>query len=81
MKGADIHTVAQLLGHKDLRMALTYQHFSGQFLNDAVKRSEGVLGDLRYQKVTEVPVLLEVNSLTTAESLASPTGFEPVLPH
>jgi hypothetical protein len=29
MKGADIHTVAQLLGHKDLRMAARYQHLSG----------------------------------------------------
>ena len=28
MKGADIHTVAQLLGHKDLRMAARYQHLS-----------------------------------------------------
>jgi DNA invertase Pin-like site-specific DNA recombinase len=26
--GADIHTVAQLLGHKDLRMAARYQHLS-----------------------------------------------------
>jgi integrase len=28
MKGADIHTVAQLLGHKDLGMAARYQHLS-----------------------------------------------------
>jgi integrase len=26
MHGADIHTVAQILGHKDLRMAARYQH-------------------------------------------------------
>lgn len=31
MKGADIHTVAQLLGHKDLRMAARYQHLSPAF--------------------------------------------------
>ena len=36
MKGADIHTVAQLLGHKDLRMAARYQHLSPAFLSDAV---------------------------------------------
>jgi integrase len=36
MKGADIHTVAQLLGHKDLRMAARYQHLSPAFLADAV---------------------------------------------
>ena len=38
MQGADIHTVAQLLGHKDLRMAARYQHLSPEFLSDAVNR-------------------------------------------
>ena len=37
MHGADIHTVAQILGHKDLRMATRYQHLSPAFLSDAVK--------------------------------------------
>lgn len=36
MSGADIHTVAQVLGHKDLRMAARYQHLSPAFLSDAV---------------------------------------------
>ncbi len=36
MHGADIHTVAQILGHKDLRMAARYQHLSPAFLSDAV---------------------------------------------
>jgi integrase len=36
MGGADIHTVAQILGHKDLRMAARYQHLSPAFLSDAV---------------------------------------------
>lgn len=38
MKGADIHTVAQLLGHKDLRMAARYQHLSPGFLANAVSQ-------------------------------------------
>src|SRR5689334_25391982 len=38
MKGADIHTVALLLGHKDLRMAARYQHTSPTFLADAVSQ-------------------------------------------
>jgi site-specific recombinase XerD len=38
MKGADIHTVAQLLGHKDLRMAARYQHLSPAFLAAAVNQ-------------------------------------------
>jgi integrase len=41
MNGADIHTVAQLLGHKDLRMAARYQHLSPGFLADAVGKLDG----------------------------------------
>jgi integrase len=44
MKGADIHTVAQLLGHKDLRMASRYQHLSPAFLSDAVNRLDTTFG-------------------------------------
>jgi len=44
MSGADIHTVAQLLGHKDLRMAARYQHLSPAFLGEAVNRLDGVFG-------------------------------------
>jgi hypothetical protein len=36
-EGADVHTVALLLGHKDLRMAARYQHLSPTFLADAVR--------------------------------------------
>ena len=57
MSGADIHTVAQLLGHKDLRMAVRYQHLSSSFLSDAVGKLDGVFGTVRYQDVT-VPKLL-----------------------
>ncbi|MCW5969432.1 MAG: site-specific integrase [Blastocatellales bacterium] len=46
MAGADIHTVAQILGHKDLRMAARYQHLSPAFLADAVGKLDGVFGDL-----------------------------------
>lgn len=37
MQGADIGTVADLLGHKDLRMARRYQHLSPVFLQAAVR--------------------------------------------
>lgn len=57
MSGADIHTVAQLLGHKDLRMAARYQHLSSSFLTDAVGKLDAVFGTVRYQDVT-VPKLL-----------------------
>lgn len=36
MQGADVHTIAQILGHKDMRMATRYQHLSPGFLSDAV---------------------------------------------
>jgi integrase len=73
MSGADIHTVALLLGHKDLRMAARYQHLSPAFLADAVGKLDAVfgepkkalIGENRYQDVTnekrltdEIPISL-----------------------
>ena len=46
MSGADIHTVALQLGHKDLRMAARYQHLSPAFLGEAAGKLDGVFGDL-----------------------------------
>ncbi len=46
MAGADIHTVAQILGHKDLRMAARYQHLSPAYLSEAVGKLDGVFGDI-----------------------------------
>jgi integrase len=43
MRGADIHTVALLLGHKDLRMAARYQHLAPAFLAGAVGELDGAL--------------------------------------
>jgi integrase len=40
-----IHTVAQLLGHKDLRMAARYQHLSPAFLADAVGKKVLKMGN------------------------------------
>lgn len=57
MSGADIHTVAQLLGHRDLRMATRYQHLSPSFLAEAVGKLDTVFGLVRYHGVT-APKLL-----------------------
>ena len=57
MQGADIHTVAQLLGHKDLRMAARYQHLSPAFLADAVGRLDEIFGDACHQSVTSLEAL------------------------
>jgi len=64
MQGADIHTVAQLLGHKDLRMAARYQHLSPAFLAEAVGRLDSAFGLLRYQDVT-APKMLEAAAAVT----------------
>jgi len=64
MQGADIHTVAQLLGHKDLRMAARYQHLSPAFLADAVGRLDTVFGELRYQDVTAQKAIAAVATVT-----------------
>jgi len=52
MSGADIHTVAQVLGHKDLRMTARYSHLSPAFLGEAVGRLDGVYDDPRDHSVT-----------------------------
>jgi hypothetical protein len=48
MAGADI------LGHKDLRMAIRYQHLSLAFLSEAVGRLDQIFGILRPHSVPEV---------------------------
>ena len=64
MQGADIHTVAQLLGHKDLRMAARYQHLSPTYLQAAVKGLDTAFGpelaklpDLEERKEGDAPEL------------------------
>ena len=72
MAGTDIHTVAQFLGHKDLRMAARYQHLSPAFLADAVCKLDDVFGDLsgvagKELRPRSVPALLgpaDENALT-----------------
>ena len=53
MQGADIHTFAQLLGHKDLRMAARYQHLSPTYLQAAVKGLDTAFGP----ELAKLPVL------------------------
>jgi integrase len=64
MSGADIHTVAQLLGPKDLRMAARYQHLSPTFLAEAVNRLDTVFEDLRYPGVTAPKAWIEASAAT-----------------
>jgi hypothetical protein len=37
MAGKDIYGIAQILGHKDLRMSARYSHLSAQYLGEGMK--------------------------------------------
>jgi hypothetical protein len=43
----DIHTGAQLLGHRDLRMATRYRHRSSEFLSTAIGRLDAIFGEAK----------------------------------
>ncbi len=68
MSGADIHTVAQLLGHKDLRMAARYQHLSPGFLAEAVGRLDGIFGEFHYPDVTKEKALTSGEPISALDS-------------
>ena len=86
LSGKDIYTIAKILGHKDLRMSARYAHLSAQYLSNAVKGLDKFFEDKKAvsevsspQSVPASVALLEAE--TVSPSVASPTGFEPVLPH
>jgi integrase len=66
MAGADIHTVAQILGHKDRRMAARYQHLSPAFMAEAVGRLDGVFGLESPPEVPQLPEALEAAPVSLA---------------
>jgi len=68
MSGADTHTVAQPLGHKDLRMAARYQHLSPGFLAEALGRLDGVFGEYRYPDVTNEKALTSGEPISALDS-------------
>lgn len=53
MSGADTHTVAQILGQRDPRMAARYQHLSPAFLAEAVGKLDAVFGSNKDLKLAE----------------------------
>jgi integrase len=64
MSGADVHTVAQILGHKDLRMAARYQHLSPAFMAEAVGRLDGIFGLESPLEVPELPEAVEAEAVS-----------------
>ena len=67
MSGADIHTVALVLGHKDLRMTQRYSHLSPAFLGEAVGKLDGVYGNPRCQDVASQKLLAEATPVNSAK--------------
>jgi integrase len=67
MHGADIHTVALILGHKDLRMAARYQHLSPAFLSDAVMLLDGAFAEPKEEPEGEAKEAPEGNAAETPE--------------
>jgi len=51
MKGIDLYTVAQLLGHKSLEMTTRYSHLSPEYLRKAVERAENSSTKLAHTSV------------------------------
>jgi hypothetical protein len=56
MKGADIHTIALIMGYKDLRMAARDQPLSPAFLSDAVKLLDGAYAEAPSEANARSPV-------------------------
>lgn len=46
MTGTDIHTLAVMLGHKDIRMSMRYSHLSGDFLAGNARQLDDVFSSL-----------------------------------
>ncbi len=59
MQGADIQTLAQILGHKHLRMAARYQHLSPAFMAEAIGRLDSVFDVESPLEVPKLPPVKE----------------------
>jgi len=46
MAGVDIHTIAVMLGHKDIRQTVRYSHLSSDFLSGSARQLDGVFSSL-----------------------------------
>jgi len=67
MSGADIHSVATLLGHKDIRMTARYSHLNPAFLDETIAELDAVHDNLSCQDVANQKLLTD-NEPATANS-------------
>lgn len=52
MKGTNMRTLADLLGHRDIRMTMRYSHLSPDHLGTAMERTQGIF-DMSQLRLTE----------------------------
>ncbi len=67
MKGADLQDVAELLGHRDLRMTKRYSHLSPAHLSASMQRLDGAFGE-------------ELSGFVFGKELALPLGKQTAKP-
>ena len=64
MTGADIHTVAKILGHKGIAMTARYSHLNPEFLGETIAKLDGVFETPCHQGVTGKKQLTGVEPAT-----------------
>ena len=74
-RNVDLHPIAKLAGHRDLRMTKRYAHLNVENLREAVSRLETTTILRQQDEALSAHV---GHLLFFEENLAVPTGFEPV---
>ncbi|GKS58182.1 hypothetical protein YTPLAS18_17090 [Nitrospira sp.] len=77
MAGVDLVSVKEILGHRDIQTTLRYSHLAPGHLQEAIDR--GSLSATVTETVTKEGAMIGEGS-EVVESMARPTGLEPVTP-
>jgi len=75
MSGADLQDVAELLGHRDLRMTKRYSHLSPAHLSAAIKRLDSVFGNL-----LQLPAETDRNKESSSKGEQNGQNFSSIVP-
>ena len=85
MAGVDLVTVKEIMGHRDIETTLRYAHLAPNHLKDGVNRGSLFGSAIKTDsgtltKTTTKEEASEAGSVQPVESVARPTGLEPVTP-